>query len=235
MVNMKVTTPVRFLAGVGVHPPSALLLLAAGVGIGVWTTSLSPDDLDSGLGVLLIVQMFLASTGFLVRARRGHFDPLLVGGGDRTGVLVWHWIVSVAPGVAGWWLLTGTGYVLGSPAAHSALMGGRAVALFIVSALAWAAGFTLARGAAGVLWMAALLGLLLSRADLLSPDSALSASSGTVLRHAATLVLCPFLLIGNRLVVAPGAICAAALLSAVVLLTAWRFSRGLDVYLVDRS
>ena len=48
----------------------------------------------------------------------------------------------------------------------SAVMGGRAAALFIVSALAWTAGFALARGAAGVVWIAALLGLLLRRTDL---------------------------------------------------------------------
>ena len=117
----------------------------------------------------------------------------------------------------------------------SALIGARAAALFIVSALAWAAGFTLTRGAAGVLWIALLLALLIGRADLLAPSSGLAASSGIALRHAATLVVCPFLLIGNHPAVAPGAICAAALSSAVLLLIVWRVSGGLDIYLVDRA
>jgi hypothetical protein len=228
-------SPLRFFAVMGLHPPYALAILAVIVGIGIWTTSASPGELDSGLGMLLFVQMFLASSGFLVRARRGHFDPLLVGSGSRTSAIVWHWIVSIAPGVAGWICLAGAGCFLGSPTAVSALVGGRAAALFIVSALAWTAGFTLPRGAAGVVWVAALLGLLLRRTDLLSPASMLSAPSETVLRHAVTLVLCPFLLIGNHPLLAPGAICVAALLAAVVLLAVWRRSGGLDIYLVDRA
>lgn len=223
----------RFFAFVGLHPPYALVILGGIVGLGLWTTRVSPGELDSGLGMLLFVQMFLASSGFLVRARRGYFDPLLHGAGDRTRVLVWHWLVSIAPGVTGWIVLAGAGYVLGSPAATSAFVGSRAVALFIVSALAWAAGFALTRGAAGVVWMAVLLGLLVRRVDLLAPSA--FASGDSVLRHAATLLICPFLLVGNRLVISPAAICAAALLSAVVLLSVWRLSEGVDIYLVDRA
>ena len=228
-------SPARFFATLNLHPPYALLILGATVGTGLWTTSLSPRELDSGLGMLLFVQMFLASSGFLVRARRGHFDPLLSGASDRTGLVVWHWAVSVAPGVAGWICLAAAGYFQGSPTAVSALVGGRAAAIFIVSALAWAAGFTLPRGAAGVVWIAALFGLLVGRADLLSASSALAGSRWTVLWHAATLVVCPFLLIGNHPAVAPGAICAAALSSAALLLIVWRRSGGLDLYLVDRA
>lgn len=224
----------RFFVTVGLHPPSALLVLAAIVGIGMWTTSMSPGELDSGLGMLLFVQMFLASSGFLVRARRGHFDPLLAGAADRTGPVVWHWIVSVAPGVAGWICLAGAGCFQGSPTAVSALIGARAAALFIVSALAWAAGFALTRGAAGVVWLAALLALLIGRVDLL-PATALAATNGTALRHAATVLVCPFLLIGNHPAVAPGAICAAALSAAALLIIVWRLSGGLDIYLVDRA
>jgi len=85
---------------------------------------------------------------------------------------------------------------------------------------------------AGVVWMAALIGILVRRVDLLSP----SAFAGdSALRHAATVMLCPFLLLGNRLVIAPAAIWAAGLLSAVLLLLVWRRSEQLDIYLVDRS
>jgi hypothetical protein len=55
------------------------------------------------------------------------------------------------------------------------------------------------------------------------------------LLHAATLVICPFLLIGNHPAVAPGAVGAAALSSAALLLLVWRRSGGLDIYLVDRA
>jgi hypothetical protein len=232
---MTLPSHARFFAVIGLHPPYALLTLTAVVAMGIWTTSVSPGELDSGLGMVLLAQMFLASTGFLVRARRGHFDPLLIGMGGRTAAVMWHWTVSVAPGIAGWVCLAGAGYFLGSPAALSAFVGGRAVALFIVSALAWTAGFTLARGAAGVAWLAALLALLVRRPDLLPPPSALSASTGTVLRHAASLVLCPFLLVGDHSRVAPDAVSVAAMLCAVLLLVVWRLSGRLDISLVDRA
>jgi hypothetical protein len=225
----------RFFAAVRLHPPYALAILAIVAGIGIWTTSVSPAELDSGLGMVLFVQMFLASSGFLVRARRGHFDPLLVGGGDRIGAVVWHWIVSIAPGLVAWLCLAGAGHLLGSPAASSALVGGRAAALFIVSALAWTTGFALPRGAAGVVWAAVLLGLLVRGTDLLAPVSVLNDSSALALRHALTLLICPFLLIGSHVLVTPGAICAAALSASVFLLTAWRFAGRLDIYLVDRT
>jgi hypothetical protein len=225
----------RFFATLSLHPPYTLLILAAIVGIGIWTTTMSPGELDSGLGMLLFAQMFLASSGFLVRARRGHFDPLLAGTANRIGPVVWHWVVSIAPGVAGWICLAGAGYLQGSPIAISALVGARAAALFIVSALAWAAGFGLTRGAAGVGWIAVLFGLLIGRADLLSPSSALTASGWTGLRHTATLVVCPFLLIGAHPALAPEAICAAALSSALFLLIVLRRSGGLDIYLVEQA
>ena len=225
----------RFFASVRLHPPSALLVLAATVGIGMWTTSMSPGELDSGLGMLLFVQMFMASSGFLARARRGHFDPLLAGAWDRTGPVVWHWVVSVAPGVGAWICLASAGYFQGSPAAASALIGSRAAAMFIVSALAWAAGFTLTRGAAGVVWIAALFGLLIGRVELLAQSPALAASTAAALRQTLTLIVCPFLLIGNHPAVAPGAVCAAVFFAAALLLIVWRLSNGLDIYLVERA
>jgi hypothetical protein len=232
---MRSPSSARFFAAMHLHPPYALGILAIVVAIGIWTASVSPGELDSGLGMVLFVQMFLASSGFLVRARRGHFDPLLVGGGDRIATAASHWIVSIAPGVAAWICLAGAGYVLGSPAASSAFLGARAAALFIVSALAWTAGFTLPRGAAGVVWAAVLLGLLVRGTDLLAPISAVEIASLIALRHALTLLICPFLLIGNHVLITPGAICAAALLSLVFLLAVWRLSGGLDIYLVDRA
>jgi hypothetical protein len=219
----------------GLHPPHGLALLAVIVGIGVWTISVSPGELDSGLGMILFVQMFLASSGFLVRARRGHFDPVILGATDRTGAVMWHWLVSVAPGAAGWICLAVTGYWLGSPMAVSALVGRRAIALFIVSALAWAAGFALARGAAGVMWTAALVGLLLRAPDLLSSTTTPSLSVEAVLRHSATLLICPFLLIGNHPPLASYAVCGAAGFSAVLLVIVWRLSGRLDIYLVERA
>jgi hypothetical protein len=118
------------------------------------------------------------------------------------------------------------------------------VALLIVSVLAWTAGFALARGAAGALWTAGLVAVLLRRVDLLgSPDPTLAASpvavvlrhAAVVLRHAAAVMVCPFVLLGPRPPLARGSIVAAACATACVLLLVWRTSGRIDVYLRDRA
>ena len=227
--------PVKYFSVIGLHPAYALVALGAIAAIGLLTVCLNPAELDSGLGMILVVQMFLASSGFAARARRGHFDPLLTAGPDRTFVVVCHWVVSVLPGVVAWSLLAGAGSLLGSPAALSAVAGRRAAALVIVSALAWAVGALLPRGAAGVLWIAVLLALLLRRADLLPLAAASEASVGTLLRQAATLVVCPFLLVGSQPAVNPAAIWAAISIAAALLFSVGRVATDLDVYLVDHA
>ena len=218
---MTAATPFVYFFRLGLHAPYALLILLLVVLTGLWTIALSPAELDSGLGMILFVQMFLASSGFVPRARRGHFDPVLTWPADRRLIVMTHWAVSVMPGTLGWLILAATGEWLGSPTASSALLGTRAAALFIVSAVAWAAGFTLARGTAGFLWISALFAVLLRRSDLIASSSV------------AALVFCPFGLM--RATLDGASVCAAVLCALVLLLAAWRSAASLDVYLVERA
>src|SRR5687767_7140125 len=172
--------------------------------LAIITVWLNATELDSGLGMILFAQMFLASSGFVVRARQGHLDPLLTNSLERTAVVVSHWALSVAPGIIAWVLVAGAGLVLGSSAAVSAFVGTRVVGLLVVSAMSWALGFALPRGAAGMLWTAVLLALLTQRTDLLPDASSSATGPAVVARHAVTLMICPFLLVGNRVAVSPG-------------------------------
>jgi hypothetical protein len=148
-------------------------------------------------------------------------------------IVLWHWIVSIAPGVAAWACLTEWGYLLGSDAAQSALVGARAAALLIVSLLAWVIGFRSARGAAGVAWLAAMLALLVRRIDLVPPALNVDNPYLAMLTHAVAVVFCPFLLIGNHPSVAPGAICAALVISTALFLMVLRLSISSDLHLVE--
>jgi hypothetical protein len=145
-----------------------------------------------------------------------------------------QWCASVAPGAIAWLGLALTGILLRSPAGLSALAGSRAVAFWIVSAIAWPAGFLLPRGAGGGLWIGLLLVLLVWHADLVTPGASPDATVA-VLRGAATLVLCPFLLLGDQVRLGAPSIAAAAGAAAVVLLTTWRIGARLDVFLLERS
>lgn len=223
---MTCPSPFRFFMALRLHAAYALVVLVCVAAVSLWTIVLSPSELDSGLGMLLFIQMFLASTGFVPAARRGHFDPLLVGGQRRTSVAMAHWIVSIGPGVAAWVAVALAAYVLHSPAARSALAGKPAAALFIVSAMGWSAGFAFTRGAAGVAWIGALAALLMRHTVLMTsgPVSVL-----TSMRDAATLVVCPFLLVGPSPSVPTEAVPIAVAMSAGVLVIVCRWVRRIDV------
>jgi hypothetical protein len=234
MVTATACDPVRYFLTIGLHPRYALVLLCVVTAIGVGTTWIDPKELDAGLGMILFAQMFLASSGFAGRARRGHFDPLLIDGGRRVRTAAAHCLVSILPGVTAWLLLAVVAVIARAPAALSAFAGSRAAALTIVSALSWAAGFWLPRGAAGMLWMALLMLLVLQRADLLAVPAGSGAFAAVAL-HAATLTVCPFLLLGQHPPLAPGAVPGAMVLPILLVWSMWRHSRALDVYLRDPS
>jgi hypothetical protein len=230
-------SPLRYFSVIALHPGHNLVILAAVTLLGVWTIAMSPGELDSALGMLLFVQMFLASTGFLPRARRGHFDPLLTSTPDRREIVIAHWLASAGPGLLAWLLLSTLAWTLGSRAALSAFAGERMLAMGVVSAVAWAAGFALGRGAAGALWAAGLLAALLRRTDLMgaAPVATAVLSPLTVLRHAAVVVACPFLLLTARSPFAPESITAGGCTAALVLLVVWQRSDRVDCYLRDRT
>jgi hypothetical protein len=227
-------SPVRYFLLVGLHASHALIALVILVVLGAWMTVTAPGELDSALGLVLFLQMFLASSGLLPPARRGHFDPVLTCATDRLRALTSHWFASILPGAVGWVVLAAIAGLVRSPSVWSAIAGRRAAAFLIVSTLAWSAGFALTRGAAGALWMAGLLATVLSRANLITPRPIGPAASWiTVLHDAAVVTLCPFLLIGNHPDLASGAIACALCISAVCLLTIWRAAPALDIYLRD--
>jgi len=230
-------SPFRFFIVVGLHPMHNLVVLTAVTVAGVWTIAISPGEIDSALGLLLFVQMFLASTGFLVRARRGHFDPILTSVYERRSVLASHWLASIAPGLVAWAIVCSAVWAVGGGLYGSALYGRRMVAMVLVSTLAWTAGFPLARSAAGALWLAGLFAALLYKADLLgsAPIGIPALSSLTVLRHAGVAVVCPFLLLGTRVPFAPGSIAAGACMAALAMLSIWRFADLFDFYLRDHA
>ena len=225
---------VKYFLAVRVCPSHALAVLVVITLFALVTVWLNPQELDSGLGLLLFAQMFLASSGFAIRARRGHFDPLLVHGTDRVATLAAHWCASIAPGLSAWVIVSLAGLCLGSPAAGSALAGVRMVALLMVSAVAWSAGFLLPRGAAGAMWVGMLVAFLIRHADLL-PAMTTPGKAVTILRHGATLLACPFLLIGAPSRVTMPDVTVAACFAFAVLLCTWRLGSRLDIYLVDRS
>lgn len=234
MVNAAAFGAVRYFNVVGLHPAYGLIALSAILLVGMVTLWLDPGELDSGLGMIVFAQMFLASTGFVVRARQGHFDALLAGPQGRVAIVAAHWAMSIAPGVVAWLVLVAAASLAGAPAILSAIAGFRAAALVVVSTLSWVIGYGLPRGAAGMLWVALLMVLVTQRAELLAVPAGTGAIE-TSIRQSVTLMVCPFLFLADRPALPPAAVAAALVWPVVLLFAVWRRCRTLDVYLVDRS
>ena len=107
--------------------------------------------------------------------------------------------------------------------------------MFLVSAVAWCAGFLLPRGAAAVVWIGALLALMVRQVPLLPAHVGTAPPGVAILRSILTIIGCPFLLLGNTPGLAPIAVPFAALLAAMALLLVWRTAGEIDIPLVDRA
>ena len=125
---------------------------------------------------VLILQLFVASSGFRVPARRGHFDLLLTSGAFRWHIAFAHCLVSVAPGLASW-LCVG---LLELAASHGtqnvSFTAGSCVAFVGASLAAWGAAVHSSRMAAAVGWL--LVMSIPAVAGLVSPLRYLGARAG---------------------------------------------------------
>jgi hypothetical protein len=102
-----------------------------------------------------------------------------------------------------------------------------------VSSLAWSAGFALPRGAAGVLWTAVLMALLLGRVDILAWAGTEATFTGS-LRTAAVILVCPFLLLGSHVQAGAASVTIALSCAVALLVATCRAGSRLDIYLVER-
>ena len=214
---MRRLSSLRFFLAVRLHATYALVVYGIVSALGLSMIAVGPSTgIDDAMGMLLFVQMFLSSSGFVERARRGHFDALLTASTSRGRVAAAHWMVSSLPGAFSWIAFVAMAAARGArvPIASGA-------ALFIVSAVAWSAGFRLARGTAGFLWTAALFALLLRDPRLVSDASALA------------VVFCPFVLLKPAPNPVSGAIAMGTCLTLLIL--ACRFGTRLDFFLVERQ
>ena len=214
---MRTPSAVRFFLVVRLHATYALVVHGIVSALGLLMIAASPSTgIDDGMGMLLFVQMFLSSSGFVERARRGHFDALLTASAHRGAVAAAHWMVSSLPGALTWIAFVAMGAARGAriPIASGA-------ALFIVSAVAWSAGFRLTRGTAGFLWTAALFALLVRDPRLVSDASPLA------------VVLCPFVLL--RPTPNPVSSTIALGICFILLVVACRFGSRLDFFLLERQ
>jgi hypothetical protein len=153
-----------------VSPLSGLVVWTFGalVSAAACLVIVAPERTAGALAPLLLLQMFAASSGFALPARRGHYDVLLTGTGRRTSIALAHWLTSIAPGIASW-LIVASVESLTSGSAAAALASGTCVAMLLVSTIPWAITIALPRFSGGIGW---LLVLTIARVTFSSERSA---------------------------------------------------------------
>ena len=216
--------PVAFYRVVPLHSPYMWLALSLITAIGILILVVDPSAGEQVVVPIVFLQMFSASTGFAVPARRGHYDLLMTSGAGRLRVAATHLLLSVAPGMAAWLVVGGVEAAV-RRGESIALSPGSVIALLVVSTLAWAVTVPLPRLSGGVVWLLAIV-MLLGTTDQWR-GAALAAREGIPsIGGALVYALCPFLLVGRPLtwpaawMVVPGvALSAIAVASALAWVT----------------
>jgi len=139
-----------------VVPPVPGLLMAGFAAValvGVAVVLHAPSLVGRVFATLLLLQMFAASSGFMVPARRGHYDLLLTRRSGRVAVAMVHWGASVVPGVLAW-LALGVVELIGRGGGRADLLAsGTCCAMAVVSMLSWATGVALPRFGGAIVWL----------------------------------------------------------------------------------
>lgn len=222
-------SPLRFFLAVPLQSGVMLAGLALVTAAYAIQLVVAPGSGRDAVSTLLLLQLFSASAGFAIPARRGHYDAVLTGGASRHAVVAGHFVAAVLPGAAAWALLGGAERVMGGTAVWSS---GSVVALALVSLGGWAATAALPRLSGGVVWLVLLLAVFgwsgAWRQDIL----AVAAGGGAIETRAAVYLLCPLLLAGRALS-GPDLIATMPALAVMIGagLVAWRWLVRLDVTL----
>ena len=200
-----------------VSPVPRLMIATFGVitGAGVMLVVLDPGRAAAALSPVLLLQLFAASSGFSVPARRGHYDLLLTIGESRWRIAAAHWLTSILPGTAAWLVLGVTELLTTRGAQASLLSSGSFTALVLVSTLPWAMTVSLPRFAAAIGWLMVLVLVAMSLAAERTIElfGALAGGDSWV-EAVVALLLYPPLLVGESIAGAQGFIVVPALLVA---------------------
>ena len=197
---MRFLYALRYCQVVSVVPALFIAGFAVTVGAAAIRLTSDPSLAVDALTPVLLLQLFAASSGFRLAARRGYYDLLLTSGVPRWQVALAHCIATVLPGIVAW----GCVALLEAAASHGssfrAATAGSALAFLGTSLLAWAASIPFPRATAAMGWL--LVMTIPPVARIVSPVQWL----GTTPAHASWLLLAGIVGAGLPVLIACAAI-----------------------------
>ena len=178
--------------------PAATSAFVATTAAAVPIVFVAPERAPDALMPVLLLQLFTVSSGFLVPARRGHYDILLAMGHPRLAVAVVHWIGSAAAGLASCGSLIAADALAGGGQHARLRASGTLIAIVVASTIPWSINVRLPRYTSAIVW---LLTLLTVRAALPSyqPGALTTSSLAAAAERAIAFVLYPPALVGRSL------------------------------------
>ena len=150
-------SPLRFFRVVSTQPTLIVWTFVVVVVIGATAIVRDPSRSEGAMVPVLLLQLFAASSGFEVPARRGHYDLLLTSGHHRVWMAMVHWVTSSAAGVIAWLMLAAVEGAATSGSGTTLLASGTFAAMGLVSTLPWAITVRLPRFSGGIGWLLALV------------------------------------------------------------------------------
>ena len=140
----------RFFMVVALVPRTLIATIGAACAAGCIAIAVNVHHAMSAAAPLLLLQIFATSSGFIIPARRGHYDLLLTCGARRPTIALVHWLVSSAPGVCAWGVLAAAELTAGQDTLTTS---GTIAAVFLVSTVPWALNVPLPRLSGAIAWM----------------------------------------------------------------------------------
>jgi hypothetical protein len=184
---------IRYFVIVSVVPPLFVAAFAITVGAAAVRLASDPTAGVEALTPVLLLQLFVASSGFRLPARRGHFDLLLTSGAARWQIAMAHCLVSVAPGIASWFCVGMLELVASHGDRSTAFASGTCVAFVGASVGAWGAAVHASRMAAAIAWLLVMaipaVARVVSPVRLLGMEATGSATVGVAVTIAAASLL----------------------------------------------
>jgi hypothetical protein len=145
--------PLRFFRIVAPLPPLIGWTFLVVVATGALVITRDPTRASGALIPILLLQLFAASSGFEVPARRGHYDLLLTSGYGRVWMALVHWGTSISQGIAAWLALIVIERLASRGTSSTLLAAGTWAAVGLVSTLPWAITVRLPRFSGGIGWL----------------------------------------------------------------------------------
>ena len=170
----------RYFQIVPVVPPLFNVAFAIAVAAAALRLMSDRSAAIDALTPVLLLQLFVASSGFRFAARRGYYDLVLTSATPRWQIAIAHCLVSVLPGIVSWMCVSALEVAASRGGWWLSIAPGTCAAFICASVIAWSVAVFSSRTATTVMWLLVLTIPAIAR--LVSPVQLLGTTWSTANR-----------------------------------------------------